>query len=128
MISDHQSDPEWQRFLIRYYSIFQQTVDDQEKKFFVIELGQTDLEKVITCFAPLPIGVIQHILAQCIQALEQLHSLKYAHRDVKPSNFLIDRNGNIKLADFGTAKQFDPQELDCITGKCSYNELRQQRN
>ncbi|GMT28660.1 hypothetical protein PFISCL1PPCAC_19957, partial [Pristionchus fissidentatus] len=40
--------------------------------------------------------------AELVEALSILHGLGFIHRDVKPDNMLIGRNGHIKLADFGT--------------------------
>ncbi|KAL1917096.1 uncharacterized protein VTP21DRAFT_5294 [Calcarisporiella thermophila] len=40
--------------------------------------------------------------AEMILALDELHKRNYIHRDIKPHNILIDANGHIKLADFGS--------------------------
>lgn len=40
---------------------------------------------------------------QLIDVLEYIHNQGYAHRDIKPENILLDKNFNIKLADFGFA-------------------------
>jgi len=42
--------------------------------------------------------------AQMVLALEHVHTLNIIHRDIKPENILLDRHGNLKLADFGLAK------------------------
>lgn len=43
---------------------------------------------------------IKQICYQLVCSLEWLHSHNYIHRDVKPSNIMIDKNGNVRLADF----------------------------
>jgi serine/threonine protein kinase len=53
---------------------------------------------------PLPDEQIQRIVAQVGDALDYAHSQGIVHRDVKPSNVLIDERGNCQLTDFGIAK------------------------
>lgn len=45
--------------------------------------------------------------AELISAVEYVHSKNCIHRDIKPDNILIDRNGHIKLSDFGLSRIFD---------------------
>ena len=46
-------------------------------------------------------------IAEIISAVESIHNLHCIHRDIKPDNILIDKNGHIKLSDFGLAKVSD---------------------
>merc|ERR1719319_1634529 len=37
-----------------------------------------------------------------VLAIDSIHNLRYVHRDIKPDNVLLDANGHIRLADFGS--------------------------
>ena len=41
------------------------------------------------------------IVFQMIDLIADLHRLGISHRDIKPDNFLLDNNGNLKLTDYG---------------------------
>ena len=43
-------------------------------------------------------------IAETILAIESVHKHNYIHRDLKPDNILLDRDGHIKLTDFGLCK------------------------
>ncbi|NXD66328.1 CDK5 kinase, partial [Eolophus roseicapillus] len=48
----------------------------------------------------------QSFMYQLLKGLAFCHSRNVLHRDLKPQNLLINRNGELKLADFGLARAF----------------------
>lgn len=48
----------------------------------------------------------QSYLFQILRGLDECHRRGIMHRDLKPQNLLVDREGNLKLADFGLARAF----------------------
>lgn len=46
-------------------------------------------------------------IAETILAVETVHSLNYIHRDLKPDNLLIGKDGHVKLSDFGLCKHVE---------------------
>lgn len=49
------------------------------------------------------VGCIEQVLS----ALSEAHANGIVHRDIKPENILIDKNGNVKLTDFGISKTME---------------------
>mmetsp|Transcript_6201 Transcript_6201/g.10061 ORF Transcript_6201/g.10061 Transcript_6201/m.10061 type:complete len:395 (+) Transcript_6201:439-1623(+) len=43
-------------------------------------------------------------IAETILAIESVHNLNYIHRDLKPDNLILSRDGHLKLSDFGLCK------------------------
>jgi serine/threonine protein kinase len=52
------------------------------------------------------------IVPPVCDALHYAHSQGLVHRDIKPENLLLDKDGRIKIADFGIAKMLDANEPD----------------
>ncbi|GAO15002.1 uncharacterized protein UV8b_00486 [Ustilaginoidea virens] len=50
--------------------------------------------------------VIRKFMMQLCDGIKYCHSRRVLHRDLKPQNLLIDKDGNLKLADFGLARAF----------------------
>ncbi len=57
---------------------------------------------------PVPLPAAFHIAIEIIRALDFAHGHNVVHRDVSPSNILISRAGEVKIADFGIAVAAQP--------------------
>lgn len=78
---------------------------DKETYFIVMEYveGET-LKELIDREAPLEPSRAVNIVRQIANALYHAHNNKIIHRDIKPHNVLISRDGRVKVADFGIAR------------------------
>ncbi|ELR06143.1 Cyclin-dependent kinase catalytic subunit [Pseudogymnoascus destructans] len=50
--------------------------------------------------------MVKKFMSQLCEGIRYCHSHRVLHRDLKPQNLLIDRDGNLKLGDFGLARAF----------------------
>lgn len=90
------------QWIVGFYEAFQ----DERFLYLVMEYvpGGDLMELLIHrgIFSP---EMVRFYVAECVLALQAVHDQGYIHRDLKPDNILIDRNGNIRLVDFGLCAQ-----------------------
>jgi serine/threonine-protein kinase len=70
-----------------------------------------DLKSFIKRSGELTIGKAVRIAKQVCEGLAEAHHLGVIHRDLKPQNIMIDREGNARIMDFGIARFLDVQGL-----------------
>jgi len=63
-----------------------------------------DLKSMIRMSGSLSLGMLLNVGKQVCDGLSEAHSLGVVHRDLKPTNIMIDKGGNAKIMDFGIAR------------------------
>ena len=84
--------------------------------YIVMPLIKTGTLAATLTGQPLPFDQIKRVITQIGDALDCAHAQGLVHRDVKPSNILLDERGNCLLADFGIAKILEGADTLTATG------------
>lgn len=90
-------------------------MEDGETHFITMEyVAGEDLKSFILRSRQLTIGTAVAIAKQVCEGLAEAHRLGVVHRDLKPGNIMIDKEGNARIMDFGIARLI---EAKGITGQ-----------
>jgi len=106
--------------------------EDQGLYFIVMELieGETLRDKLKREGALDPAEALE-IASQICEALSHAHARRIIHRDIKPQNILIMKNGHVKVADFGIARALgaiSTTSRDLVVGSAPYLSPEQAKN
>src|SRR5580692_4486193 len=77
--------------------------------YIVTELIDGESLAALMARGPVPVRKFLEIAAQCASGLAAAHAAGIVHRDVKPNNIMIRRDGCVKILDFGIAKMTQGQ-------------------
>jgi serine/threonine protein kinase len=90
---------------------------DGDLHFLVMEyIDGSSLDKLVRLRGPMDPVRAAHYVRQAALGLQHAHEAGLIHRDVKPSNLLVDRTGTVKVLDMGLALFFR-EESDDLTRK-----------
>jgi len=79
--------------------------EDFDSFFIVMDIMETDLKQVLRSGQKLTDAHIQFFIYQALRALRVIHSAGVIHRDITPANILVNTNCDLKICDFGLAKE-----------------------
>ncbi|XP_011100578.1 serine/threonine-protein kinase tricorner [Sesamum indicum] len=97
--------------IVKLYYSFQ----DAEYLYLIMEyLPGGDMMTLLMREDTLSENVAKFYIAQSVLAIESIHKHNYIHRDIKPDNLLLDKNGHMKLSDFGLCKPLDCRTLSTV--------------
>jgi protein-serine/threonine kinase len=88
------------RWVVQLIESFQ----DVENLYLVMEyMVGGDFLSVLLRYDILPEEAAKFYIAEMILCVEEIHNMRWIHRDVKPDNFLVSSSGHLKISDFGLA-------------------------
>ncbi len=106
--------------IVRAYDI-----DEEDKLHFLVMeyIDGSSLQEIVKRHGPLSILRACHYIRQAAVGLHHAHQTqRIVHRDIKPGNILVDRQGVVKILDMGLARFFHDEE-EVLTKKYDENVL-----
>lgn len=90
--------------LVRVTDIF----EENGTAYYVMDfIDGVSLRDMVKQRGALPEAEALSYIRQAAEALEYVHSHNLLHLDIKPGNIMVERDGNVKLIDFGASKYYD---------------------
>ncbi|XP_062160465.1 uncharacterized protein LOC133867716 [Alnus glutinosa] len=91
-------------YIVNLYCSFQ----DEKFLYLIMEyLPGGDMMTLLMRKDTLTEDEARFYVGETVLAIESIHKHNYIHRDIKPDNLLLDRNGHLKLSDFGLCKPLE---------------------
>ncbi len=99
--------------IVRTFDIDQ----DNNLHFMVMEyIDGSSLLDIVRRFGPFSVLRAAHYIRQAAEGLQHAHMMGLIHRDIKPGNILVDREGVVKILDLGLARIYH-DTTDMLTVK-----------
>ena len=119
---------EWVARRINSAHVLKPSLQSRKRNFLYIVTefieGQTLTQWMIDNPKP-DLETVRGIIEQIARGLRAFHRMEMLHQDVRPDNIMIDRNGTVKIIDFGSTKvagvvEAAPADRDDILGTFQY--------
>ncbi len=105
-------------------------IEQAERDFIVMEYVDGSSVRELVSNGPIPMERAVEITKEIADALAKAHEAGIVHRDIKPDNILLTRDGHPKVLDFGIAKMEGSERLtltDATLGTVAYMSPEQTR-
>ena len=95
----------------------QDLFEENGTAYYVMDFveGENLAERLKRTGKPMTEQEVRDILPQILDALKTVHEAGIWHLDLKPANIMLDKEGNVKLIDFGASKQLNAQNGGATT-------------
>ena len=100
-------------YIIKVHDLF----EENGTAYYVMDYvdGENLAERLKRTGQPMTEQEVRKLLPQILDALKSVHDAGIWHLDLKPANIMVDKEGNVKLIDFGASKQFNAQKGGATT-------------
>ncbi|KAL1412966.1 Protein kinase of the Mitotic Exit Network [Vanrija albida] len=97
---------------------------DKENLFIVLEYCENgSLQTILKKFGKFPESLVGVYICQVLEGLSYLHDQGVIHRDIKGANILTNKDGSVKLADFGVSSRAPTPDLAAVAKVDADNEV-----
>lgn len=99
--------------------------EEKDELYIMMELVDTDLHRLLQSQTALSSDHTRILMYQLLHGIKAMHENGILHRDLKPGNLLVNKDCELKITDFGLARQI-PVLKSSINGKLSCNEYEKE--
>lgn len=97
---------------------------DKDSLFIILEYCENgSLQTILKKFGKFPESLVAVYVSQVLEGLVYLHEQGVIHRDIKGANILTNKDGSVKLADFGVSSRAPTPDLAAAASPDADNEV-----
>ena len=100
-------------YIVKVHDLF----EENGTAYYVMDFveGENLSQRLKRTGKPMAERKVREIFLQLLDALKAMHDAGMWHLDIKPANIMLDKEGNVKLIDFGASKQLNAQKGGATT-------------
>lgn len=108
------------RNIVRIYNYY--AYEELQTGFILMEYIEGDtIENYIRYYTPFSPATLDEVFIQLIEGFSYIEQQNIIHRDIRENNILIDKNGIVKIIDFGIGKFFSKKDISADSLRSQIN-------